>query len=155
MVDGKAKVLNSLCTDHSISDDGLTYDFTISDDVQFSNGDPLTSSDVCYSFSRLLTEAAVNTDIPLQIKGGKALMDKKADKLEGFKITDDTHFSIVLEAPNGGFLAELSSPAMSIVNERVTRTAKNFGMDPAETIGSGPYYVSEWVPNDHFVLKYN
>lgn len=155
MVDGKAKVLNSLCTDHSISDDGLTYDFTIRDDVQFSNGDPLTSSDVCYSFSRLLTEAAVNTDIPLQIKGGKALMDKKADKLEGFKITDDTHFSIVLEAPNGGFLAELSSPAMSIVNERVTRTAKNFGMDPAETIGSGPYYVSEWVPNDHFVLKYN
>ena len=155
MVNGEATVLNSLCADYSISDDGLTYDFTLREGVRFSNGDPLTSSDVRYSFSRLLTEAAVNTDIPLEILGGAALMEKKADELEGFIIKDDTHFSIVLEAPNGGFLAELSSAAMSIVNERVTRNAKSFGMEPAETIGTGPYYAAEWVPNDHFVLKYN
>ena len=155
MVDGEAAVVNSLCTDYDVSDDGLTYDFTLREGVLFSNGDPLTSQDVRYSFSRLLTEAAVNTDIPLQILGGQALMDKKADELEGFKITDDTHFSITLEAPNGGFLAQLSSAAMSIVNERTTRAAKNFGKDPSETIGSGPYYVAEWVPNDHFTLRYN
>ena len=155
MVDGKATAINSLCSDYSISDDGLTYDFTLRKGVQFSNGDPLTSSDVCYSFSRLLTEAAVNTDIPLEILGGQALMDKQTDTLEGFKIKDDTHFSIVLETPNGGFIAQLSSAAMSIVNERVARNAKNFGKDPAETIGSGPYYVAEWVPNDHLTLRYN
>ena len=155
MVDGKATAVNSLCTNYRISEDGLTYDFVLREGVLFSNGDPLTSSDVCYSFSRLLTEAAVNTDIPLQILGGQALMDKETDKLDGFKIEDDTHFSIVLEAPNGGFIAQLSSAAMSIVNERVTRAAKNFGKDPAETIGSGPYYVAEWVPNDHFTLRYN
>ncbi len=155
MVDDKATVINSLCANYSRSDDGLTYDFALREGVRFSNGDPLTSSDVRYSFSRLLTEAAVNTDIPLQIRGGKALMEKQAAELEGFRITDDTHFSIVLNAPNGGFIAQLSSAAMSIVNERVTREATNFGMDPAETIGSGPYYVAEWVPNDHFTLRYN
>ncbi|MDO4404800.1 MAG: ABC transporter substrate-binding protein [Atopobiaceae bacterium] len=155
MIDDKATVVNSLCTDYSVSDDGLTYDFTLREGVLFSNGDPLTSADVCYSFSRLLTEAAVNTDIPLEILGGQALMDKKADTLEGFKIKDETHFSIVLEAPNGGFIAELSSAAMSIVNERTTRKAKNSGKDPSETIGSGPYYAAEWVPNDHFTLRYN
>ncbi len=155
MVDDTATVVNSLCTDYSVSDDGLTYDFTLREGVLFSNGDPLTSADVCYSFSRLLTEAAINTDIPLEILGGQALMNKEADTLEGFKIKDETHFSIVLEAPNGGFIAELSSAAMSIVNERVTREAKNFGKDPAETIGSGPYYAAEWVPNDHFTLRYN
>lgn len=155
MVDGAATVTNSLCTDYRISDDGLTYDFTLREGVRFSNGDPLTSSDVRYSFSRLLTEAAVNTDIPLEIKGGAALMEKRATELEGFTIVDDTHFSIVLEAPNGGFIAELSSPTMSIVNERVTRAAKNFGMEPSETIGTGPYYAAEWVQNDHFTLRYN
>ncbi|MBR3225659.1 MAG: ABC transporter substrate-binding protein [Atopobiaceae bacterium] len=155
MIDGQATVVNSLCTDYRRSEDGLTYDFTLREGVLFSNGDPLTSSDVCYSFSRLLTEAAANTEIPLQIKGGEALMKKRADKLEGFNIKDNTHFSIVLEAPNGGFIAELSSPAMSIVNERVTRTAKNFGKEPTETIGSGPYYAAEWVPNDHFTMRYN
>ena len=155
MINNKATVIGSLCTDYHMSEDGLTYDFTLREGVRFSNGDPLTSSDVCYSFSRLLTEAAANTDIPLEIKGGKALMNKETDKLEGFTIKDDTHFSIVLEAPNGGFIAELSSPAMSIVNERVTRNAKNFGKDPAETIGSGPYCAAEWVPNDHFTMRYN
>ena len=155
MIDGEAKVLNSLCTDYHVSDDGRTYDFILREGVQFSNGDPLTSADVRYSFSRLLTEAAANTDIAVEIQGGKALMDKQTDKLEGFTVIDDTHFSITLEAPNRGFIAELSSPAMSIVNERTTRDAKNFGKDPADTIGSGPYYVEEWVPNDHFSLRYN
>lgn len=155
MVDGQATVLNSLCTDYRKSDDGLRYDFTLREGVRFSNGDPLSSSDVRYTFTRLLTEAAVNTDIAVQIKGGQALMDKQADALEGFEIVDDTHFSITLEAPNGGFIAGLSSAAMSIVNERTTRAAHNFGKDPAETIGSGPYYVEEWVPNDHLILKYN
>lgn len=155
MIDGEAVVVNSLCEDYHVSDDGLTYDFTLREGVRFSNGDALTSSDVRYSFSRLLVEAAVNTDIPLEIRGGRALMDKQAEELEGFTIQDDTHFSIVLESPNAGFVAELSSAAMSIVNERVTRQAKSFGIEPAETIGSGPYYVVEWIPNEHFVMRYN
>ena len=69
MIDNKATVINSLCADYDVSDDGLTYDFTLREGVLFSNGDPLTSSDVRYSFCRLLTEAAVNTDIPLQVLG--------------------------------------------------------------------------------------
>lgn len=155
MVDGEAKVLGSLCVDYQMSDDGLTYDFTLRDGVRFSNGDPLTASDVRYSFSRLLTEAAVNTDIALEILGGESLMNKQAEELEGFKVKDETHFSIVLEAPNAGFIAELSSPAMSIVSERVTRQAKSFGKDPSEAIGSGPYYMEEWIPNDHLTFRYN
>lgn len=155
LVDGQTQMINSLCVDHSTSEDGTRYDFTLRDGVQFSNGDPLTSSDVCYTFTRLLTEGAVNTDIPLQIKGGQAVLDGKATTLEGFAIHDDTHFSITLEAPNAGFLAELSSPAVSIVNEETTRTAKHFGQDPAEAIGTGPYRVVEWEKNDHITFAYN
>ena len=49
MEDGTAKEVNSICTDYSVSDDGLTYDFTIRDDVVFSNGNTLTASDVQYT----------------------------------------------------------------------------------------------------------
>lgn len=155
MVNGEATLVNSLCTDYTVSDDGLTYDFTIRDGVLFSNGEALTSEDVKYSFERLLTIAQQNTDIASEVKGGKAMMDGKASDLEGFVIKDDTHFSITLEGPNAGFPAELSSPAMSIVDEKTTRAAKNFGIDPAETIGSGPYRIVEWVTNDHYTLEYN
>lgn len=155
LVDGQPQLVNSLCVDYSVSEDGTRYDFTLREGVQFSNGDPLTSSDVGYTFTRLLTEGAVNTDIPLQIKGGQAVLDGKTETLEGFTVQDDTHFSITLEAPNAGFLAELSSPAVSIVNEETTRTAKNFGQDPAEAIGTGPYRVVEWEKNDHLTFAYN
>jgi peptide/nickel transport system substrate-binding protein len=153
--DGSTKIVPSLCTEYKVSDDGLTYDFTLRDGVVFSNGSALTASDVQYSFARLLTAGGVNDDIPLEVKGGQALKDGTAKTLEGFKVTDDTHFSITLEKANAGFVAELTSPAVSIVDEDTMKTAAGFGQKCEDTIGTGPYKVTEWVPNDHYTLEAN
>ncbi len=150
-----AEVVKSLCDDYTVSGDGLTYEFTLKEGVAFSNGSALTASDVQYSFERLLREAKENTDIPLEVVGGEALMKGEADSLEGFSVTDDTHFTVTLQAPNAGFLAELSAPAMSIVDAETMAEVKNFGSEPEDTIGSGPYIVTEWVTNDHYTLEYN
>ena len=152
---GASKIVNSLCTDYSVSEDGKTYNFTLKDGVVFSNGSTLTASDVKYSFERLLKIADQNTDIPLEVVGGEAVMKGEADSLEGFTVTDDTHFSVTLNKANAGFVAELSAPAMSIVDAETTEQAKSFGVDPADTIGTGPYIVTEWVANDHYTLVYN
>ena len=150
---GSSEVVKSLVTDYSVSEDGLTYSFTLREGVVFSNGSALTASDVQFSFERLLKAAKDNTEIPLEILGGEAVMKGEANSLEGFSITDDTHFSITLAAPNAGFPAELSAPAASIVDaESMT---SGFGKEPAETIGSGPYIVTEWISNDHYTLVYN
>ena len=154
-VDGTAQVVKSLCDDYKVSEDGLTYDFTLKSGIVFSNGSALTASDVKYSFERILIAAAQNTDIPLEIVGSDALMNKEADSLEGFTVTDDTHFSITLKAPNAGFLAELSAPAMSVVDAETMAQVKNFGREPADTIGTGPYIVTEWEANDHYTLVCN
>ena len=154
-VDGTAQVVKSLCDDYKVSEDGLTYDFTLKSGIVFSNGSALTASDVKYSFERILIAAAQNTDIPLEIVGSDALMNKEADTLEGFTVTDDTHFSVTLKTPNAGFLAELSAPAMSIVDAETMAEVKNFGKEPADTIGTGPYVVTEWEANDHYTLTYN
>ncbi len=151
----QSRIENSLCRSYTVSEDGCTYEFEILDHVVFSNGNPLTSSDVKYTFERLLSKAEQNVEIPLEVVGGEALMNKEAETLSGFEVKDDTHFSITLNSPNAGFIAELSSPCMSIVDEESTKDAKGFGKNPAETIGSGPYVVKEWLPNDHFTLEYN
>ena len=151
--DGSSDVVKSLVTDYTVSEDGLTYDFTLREGVVFSNGSALTASDVQFSFERLLKAAKENTEIPLEILGGEAVMKGEADTLEGFSITDDTHFSITLAAPNAGFPAELSAPAASIVDAETM--APGFGKEPADTVGSGPYIVTEWVSNDHYTLVYN
>ena len=152
---GSAKVEGSLCTEYSVSEDGLVYTFTLRDGVVFSNGSALTASDVKYSFERLLIAANENTEIPLEVAGGEELMNKNADSLEGFEVLDDTHFTVRLKEPNAGFVAELSSPAMSIVDAETMKEVKNFGSEPADTIGTGPYRVTEWVANDHYTLEYN
>ena len=152
-VDGDALVVPSLCTEYKVSEDGLTYDFTLREGVVFSNGNPLTASDVQYTFERLLILANQNTDIPLEVAGGQDVMDRKAETLSGFSVTDDTHFSVTLNAPNAGFLAELSSPAMSVVDKE--SMTDGFGTEPAAMIGTGPYTVTEWVTNDHYTLVYN
>ena len=153
--DGASQLVNSLATDYAISEDGLTYTFTLKEGVVFSNGSPLTASDVQFSFERLLKLAQQNTEIAEEIAGADKVMSGEADSLEGFTVIDDTHFSVTLSAPNAGFLAELSAPAMSIVDAETMANAPKFGEDPADTIGSGPYVVTEWVANDHYTLVYN
>lgn len=153
--DGGTAVVPSLCESYTVSDDGLTYTFTLRDGVVFSNGSALTASDVQYTFERLLTVGGVNDDIPLEVAGAEALQNGEADTLEGFSVIDDTHFTVTLNTANAGFLAELTAPAMSVVDKETVESVANFGMSCEDTVGTGPYKVTEWVVNDHFTLEYN
>ena len=154
--DGGTDIVPSLVADYSVSDDGLTYSFTLVDGVEFSNGNPLTAEDVKYTFEHLLTAPkACNYDIAEEVVGAQALLDGEAEELEGIVVEDDTHFTLTLVAANAGYIAELTSPAMSIIDKETVESVGDFGTDPAGTIGSGPYIVSEWVPNDHFTLTRN
>lgn len=153
--DGSSEVVPSLCEDYTVSEDGLTYSFQLKKDIVFSNGSALTASDVQYTFERLLTAGGVNNDIPLEVQGGEALMNGEAETLEGFSVEDDYHFSITLVAANAGFVAELTGPAMSIVDQETVETVEHFGLACEDTIGTGPYIITEWVVNDHYTLEYN
>lgn len=152
---GGTDIVPSLCTGYIPSEDGLTYTFTLREGVVFSNGSALTASDVQYTFERLLTAGGVNDDVPLEVAGAEALQNGEVDTLEGFTVISDTEFSITLAAPNAGFIAELTGPAMSIVDKETMEQVTNFGIACEDTIGTGPYKITEWVVNDHYTLEYN
>ncbi len=153
--DGSTDIVNSLCVDYTVSEDCLTYSFTLREGVVFSNGNALTADDVLYSFARLLTAGGVNDDIPLEILGGTELQNGESDEFAGFNVIDDYHFDITLVAANAGFIAELTGPAMSIVDKETMESVDNFGLSCEDTIGTGPYVITEWVVNDHYTLEYN
>jgi peptide/nickel transport system substrate-binding protein len=48
-----ATIGTNLASDWTVSDDGLTYTFTLVEGVTFHDGSPLTSADVVYTFNRL------------------------------------------------------------------------------------------------------
>ena len=108
-----------------------------------------------YTFERLLTAGGVNDDIPLEVAGAEALKNGEADTLAGFAVNSDTEFAITLAAPNAGFIAELTGPAMSVVDKETMEQVENFGISCEDTIGTGPYKITEWVVNDHYTLEYN
>ena len=155
--DGTSEIVPSLAKSWEISDDGLTYTFTLNEGIKFSNGADLTSSDVLYTIKRMLTyEKAVNDDIYDMIEGAEDVAEGKTEELAGFKVIDDYNFSMTLAEPYGAFLACLTTPGASIFDEETTEQAGDqFGIDPAVTIGSGPFTFAAWEFNSELVLSAN
>ena len=154
---GRAYFAPSLAKSWEVSDDGLNYTFHLRDGVSFSNGSPLTSNDVEYTFTRLLTHPdSCNQDIVEMVKGAHQLRSGEVDKLDGFKVLNDRDFTITLEQPFAAFLACLSMSGASILDEETTKAAGDrFGLDPDCTIGTGSYILKTWEPGKGMVLTAN
>ncbi|MFI6349373.1 ABC transporter substrate-binding protein [Streptomyces sp. NPDC050560] len=115
----------------SFTDDSAkTYECTLKDGLTFSNGDPLTSADVKYSFERLLR---INDD------AGPAIMFPMLDKVE---TPDAGKVVFHLKVPDATFPSKIASGAGSIVDHRdypADRLRKGTG-----AIGSGPYTLDSF-----------
>lgn len=155
--DGSSSIEKSLAEDYSISDDGLTYSFTLKDGVVFSDGTPLTADDVKFTFERILTlPDSQQTDYAIAIEGAEELMNGSAKELKGITVQDDTHFTITLAEPFSGFLAELATPSTCIFSRSiVTAAGEDFGNVPEKTLGTGPYIVTSWERGSGLTFEYN
>ncbi len=147
----------SLADSWEISADGLVYTFHLHEGVTFSNGSPLTSSDVEYTILRGLTHPdSMLTDIFIFIDGAEAVMSGSTEKLAGFTRISDLDFSLTLSEPYAAFLAILSIPAASILDAETTRgAADRFGTDPEVTVGTGPFRFQKWNTGSDIVLTAN
>lgn len=154
---GVSKIVPSLAEDWDISADGLEYTFHLRQDVKFQNGNDFTAEDVVYTFHRLLTvENGVNTELLDQVKGAAEVIEGSADTLEGVEMVDDYTVKITLKEPFAAFLSCLTAPGLSIYDSEATEAAGDqFGMDPAVTVGTGPFCFAGWTFNDQLVLVKN
>ena len=154
---GNMVILPSLAESWETSDDGRCYTFHLRDHVTFSNGSALTSSDVMYTFERLLTHPdSCNSDIVDLIDGAEKLKSGETDHLTGFEILNDHDFRITLAQPFEAFLACLSMPGASILDkETTTEAGDRFGTDPEWTVGTGSFKIWKWEPTEGMLLTAN
>ena len=155
--DGSTEIVPSLAESWDVSPDGLSYHFKLHEGVTFSNGAALTASDVGYTLTRMLTHPNSNSrDIAIGLQGAEAVRDGAAETLSGFHADGDYDFTLTLSSPYAAFLACLSTPGASILDEDTTREAGDrFGHDPAWTVGTGPFVFRNWNEDGGMVLDAN
>jgi ABC-type transport system substrate-binding protein len=154
---GETELVPHLAKSWDVSDDGLVYTFQLRDDVYFHNGDKLTASDVVYTMYRLFDPADPkgNAWYASPIEGARAMRRGETDEVGVVALSEFT-VEFTLEAPNAAFLAIMSTAPTSILSEAATEAAgDDFGTDPAKTIGSGPFTILNWVPNNYYSFVKN
>ena len=133
--DAKNQVSPSLAKSWEISKDGLRYTFHLRKDSLFSNGHKLTAKDAEWSFNELVSK---------KYRGSNMV-----GKVESAKAKDDYTFEITLKEPNAKLLWALCSRSGLVFDRNAKYDAKT------QAVGSGPYLVDKFVPNDRVVLKAN
>ncbi|MCF7552729.1 ABC transporter substrate-binding protein [Pseudonocardia sp. WMMC193] len=128
--DAQNTLVGSLATEFSLAPDATSVAITLRDGVTFHDGSPLTADDVAYTLDRY---KKVGVGIASYLNGYGSTT-----------VTDPTHLTITLTAPNGLFPGTLSK---LYILEKALVTA-NAGTDDGQTwlqshdAGSGPYAIT-------------
>jgi peptide/nickel transport system substrate-binding protein len=129
-----------------VSDDGLTYTFTLKDGIMF--GPPvsreITSQDFKYAFDRLANPKIGSFGYPLYyevIEGFKEVEDGKAKSVSGIETPDDKTIVFHLTKPAGDFLYRVSMAATGPIPAEVADCFTKAGDYGRYVISSGPYML--------------
>jgi ABC-type transport system substrate-binding protein len=132
----------SLASGWEISADGLTYEFTIRPNLQFSDGSALTAEDVRRSWLRLLDPATGSTapDVLTVIRGAAERLAGAAEESDvGIEAPDARTLVVRLRHPAAYFLDIVATPSTFVVPR--TADATPTWQSPETFVGSGPYVV--------------
>jgi peptide/nickel transport system substrate-binding protein len=126
-----------------ISEDGLTYTFTLKDGVMFGPpvSRPITSKDVAYSFERIGTEALVAQYgfYYTVIKGMAEFTAGDAKTISGIETPDDKTIVFTLTQPTGDFLYRVAMPAAAPIPPEVGKCFKKAGEYGRNVVSSAGY----------------
>ncbi|WP_062214505.1 ABC transporter substrate-binding protein [Streptomyces sp. NBRC 109706] len=127
-----------------ISEDGTSYTFRLRTDVTFSDGTPLDAEAVKTSFDRLTSEETASRSYAgnFPYAGAEAL--------------DDHTVRIDLSEPHAPFLQIAASPGGAILSPAAAAHDVETLCGGGELlVGSGPFVVADYAPNDHITLTRN
>lgn len=143
---------------YEVSADGLTYIFHLRDGLKWSDGTPLTSDDVLYTYRR-------SVDPRLAARGGRALfrMENFREVISGQRPVEDIGISALdsqtvvlrLSQPTPYMLELVSSAALAIVPRHVAEKHGDQWTAPGTMVTGGAYMLSEVVPNTYIRLVKN
>ena len=130
--DENMELVNDLATGYTLSEDGLVWTFTLREDAQFTDGEPVTAEDVVFTFEKA---KAAGTAADLTV-------------LQSVEAADDHTVVCTLSAPSSIFLHTAAS--IGIVPAHAY--GEDYGVNP---VGSGPWKFVQFNPQEQLILQAN
>lgn len=143
-VNEKFEVQPQMVEKWTLSDDKLTYTFTLRDGLKFHDGAAVKSADCIASIERWAKR--------------DALGQRLAEMTEKWTVVDDKTFTLKLKRPFALTLDALGKPSSNVPFIMPERVAKTDAFENIkDTIGSGPFKFvkEEWVPGNKVVFVKN
>ncbi|WP_309068365.1 ABC transporter substrate-binding protein [Microbacterium sp.] len=127
------EIVASLAEDYEISEDGLTYTFTLAEDVTFHGGGELTASDVVATYNEVRNDETLIGHAQLA-------------NVTAVDAPDERTVVLTLDEPDQNLLFSLTGPAGLVFDEgdeTDLKTAAN---------GTGPFALENWTQGDGLTL---
>jgi len=155
VTDADNKPVPALCDTYEVSEDQLTYTFTLKNDLKWSDGSELTAKDFEYSWKRAADpETAADYSYLFDV------FEKDADGNINVTAKDNT-LTAKLAAPCPYFLDLVAFPTFLPVPQASVEAANPDGKNPgawaqeAGFISNGAYTLTAWTHNESMVYEKN
>ena len=170
IIDENNEVQGGQAESYTVSEDGLTWTFTMRDGLKWSDGSDLTAKDFEYSIKRI---ADPNTAAPYaktavgMIAGyaeatgnpdadGNTTTEPNPDALQVTASEDGKTLTIVLSYPCSYFDKLAAFVTLSPVQQAtVEANGDAWCTSPETLVSNGPYMITEWTPSERIVLSKN
>lgn len=136
-VNEAGEVLPQLATGWTVSDDGLTYVFTLAQGVTFHDGSTFDAEDVKFSFDRAMAEGSTNPT--------KSIFAP----IESVTVVDAATLEIKLKKKDAFFLFNLGQGDASIV------APESVEANATTPVGTGAFRFAGWTRGDRLTLEKN
>ena len=132
----ESKYVGDLATDWNVSEDGLTYTFTLREGVTFSDGSPFTAEDVVFTYEQVKSNPANNENVDLS-------------RLD--TVTAQGDYQVVFQ------LKEAYSPFFDTTAQLGIVPSDSYDSTLFDTmpIGTGAWKVSQYDLNQQIILEGN
>ena len=153
------EVIPAMAESWEMSEDGLVYTFKLREDSVWSNGDPVVAGDFEYGWKRALNPETLSqrAEFLYVIEGAEAYNtgEGSADDV-AVKAVDDYTLEVTLIAPTAYFTELLGMYTYLPVHQATVDANPDWAVGLTDDyITNGPFLLTEWVHQSHYVLTKN
>ena len=158
-LDENNEAAEGVATNWTVSEDGLTYTFTLREGMKWTNGEPVTAHDFEFGWKTLLNPetAAEYAYFGYVLKNGEAYNNGECSADEvGVQANGDYELIVTLENPTDYFLKSLSFYSFYPVNQKAyEQYGDKYATDADKIVTNGAFTMTEWKHQNEIVLEKN